>query len=104
MHFSANSYSVTTGLVAAFGLFVVYMRLRNWLDSNIPIIFYVVLIGYMRAVDGAVPFWLISTGFALCLLLRFEFMNTAFTRVVKFLEIGALAGIIFLAVGMVLRG
>ncbi|HTR34506.1 MAG TPA: hypothetical protein VMH80_01300 [Bryobacteraceae bacterium] len=103
MHFSANSYSVTTGLVAAFGLFVVYMRLKNWLDSNIPIFFYVIALGYMRAVDGAVPFWLICTSFALCLLLRFEFMNGAFTQVVRFLELGTLAGIIFLSVGMVLR-
>jgi hypothetical protein len=103
MPFSANSYAVTTGLVTAFALFVVYMRLRNWLDSNIPIIFYVIMIGYMRSVDGAVPFWLICTGFSLCLLLRFEFMNTAFTRVVKFLELGALAGMIFLSLGMILR-
>jgi len=103
MHFSANSYAVTTGLVAAFGLFVVYMRLRNWLDSNVPIIFYIICMGYMRAVDGAVPVWLILASFALCLLLRFEFMNAAFTRVVKFLELGTLVGIIVLSLRMVLQ-
>jgi len=103
MHFSANSYAVTTGLVAAFGLFVVYMRLRNWLDSNVPIIFYIICMGYMLAVDGAVPVWLILASFALCLLLRFEFMNAAFTRVVKFLELGTLVGIIVLSLRMVLQ-
>ena len=102
MHFSANSYAVTTGLVAAFGLFVVYIRLRNWLDINIPIFFYVIALGYMRAVEGAVPFWLICTSFAFCLLLRFEFMNAAFTQTVKFLELGTLAVIIVLSVRMIL--
>jgi hypothetical protein len=102
MHISANSYAVTTGLVAAFGLFVVYIRLRNWLDSNIPIFFYVIALGYMRAVDGAVPFWLICTSFAFCLLLRFEFMNAAFTQAVKFLELGTLALIIVLSMRMIL--
>jgi len=103
MHISGNSYAVTTGLVAAFGLFVVYIRMRNWFDSNIPIFFYVIALGYMRAVDGSVPFWLLCTSFAFCLLLRFEFMNAAFSQVVKYLELGTLAGIIFLSVRMILR-
>ncbi len=103
MHFSANSYTVTTALVMAFALFVVYIRLRNWFDSNIPLFFYVIMIAYMRAVDGSVPFWLIGIGLAFGLLLRFEFMNAAFTRAVKFLELGALAVMIYLSLGMILR-
>ena len=51
----------------------------------------------MRSVDGAVPFWLICTGFGLALILRFEFMNSGFTRVIKFLEIGALGVMLYLS-------
>lgn len=98
-----NSSQVTLALLVAFGLFVVYTRLRNWLDSNVPIIFYVLLILYMQANDGAVPFWLICTGCGLALILRFEFMNSAFSRGIKFLELGALAAMLYLSVGMLMH-
>ena len=89
MHLSSAS-EVTLGLLILFGLFVAYTRMKNWLDSNVPIIFYVLLIAYMQANEGSVPFWLIATGCALALMLRFEFMGVAVTRCVKFLELSAL--------------
>ena len=101
MHITSDA-AVTTGLLVAFALFVIYIRLKNWFDSNVPIFFYIILIGYMASIDGAIPFWLTCAGFGLTLILRFEFMNTGFTRAVKFLEIGALAAMIYLSVGMIL--
>jgi hypothetical protein len=101
MHLSGVS-EVSLGLLILFGLFVAYTRLKNWLHSNIPIFFYVLLIAYMRD-DGSVPLWLIFTGFALALILRFEFMNNGFTRVVKFLELSALAVMLYLSAGMLLQ-
>lgn len=77
--------------------------MRNWLDSNIPIIFYVLLIAFMQSNDGSVPFWLIFTGCGLALLLRFEFMNATFIRGVKFLELSALAVMLYLSVGMIIH-
>lgn len=102
MNFTANAESVTTGLLVAFALFVVFIRWKNWLDSNIPIFFYVVMIGYMKSISGGVPFWLLSVGCSLTVLLRFEFMNERFTTVVKILEIAVLGVIIYLAAAMVL--
>jgi len=102
MHLSSAS-EVSLGLLILFGLFVVYIRLKNWLDSNVPIFFYVLLIGYMQANDGSVPFWLTGAGCALALLLRFEFMNAAFTRGVKFLELGVLGVMLYLSVGMLIH-
>lgn len=101
MHLS-NASEVTLGLLVAFGLFVVYIRLRNWLDSNVPIIFYLLLIAYMQSNDGPVPFWLTCVGCALALMLRFEFMNAPFTRGVKFLELGTLAVMLYLSMGMLI--
>jgi hypothetical protein len=98
-----NASQVTLALLLAFGLFVVYTRLKNWFDSNIPIIFYVLLIAYMQANDGAVPFWLICTGFGLALILRFEFMNSWFAKGIKFLELGALAAMLYLSFGMLMH-
>jgi hypothetical protein len=102
MHLSSAS-EITLGLLILLGLFVVYTRFKNWLQSNIPIFFYVLLIVYMQANDGSVPFWLICTGFALALILRFEFMNNGFTRFVKFLELSALAATLYLSAGMLLH-
>lgn len=102
MHVSGAS-QVTLGLLILFGLFVAYTRIKNWFDSNLPIIFYIVLIAYMQSTEGAVPFWLIGAGLALALILRFEFMNNGFTRVVKFLELGTLGVMLYLSTGMLLQ-
>jgi hypothetical protein len=57
----------------------------------------------MQSYDGSVPFWLICVGCALALMLRFEYMNTGFTRTVKFLELGTLGVLLYLSVGMLLH-
>jgi hypothetical protein len=103
MGFNATPYTVTTALLAIFALFVIYTRLKNWLDSNVPLMFYVILLAYMRAVEGAVPLWLMLTGFGLAMVLRFEFLNAAFTRAVKFLDIGVLLVIVYFCMVMVLQ-
>jgi len=99
----SNASSVTAVLIIAFGVFVMYTQWKNWFDSNLPIIFYVVFFGFMRSMDGVVPFWLMCTGFGLALMLRFEFMNAAFTRIVKFLELGALGTMIYLSTTMIIH-
>ena len=97
----SNAASVTTILMAALASYVVFTRLKNWLESNIPIFFYIFLIIYMKAVDGDVTLWLSLAGVSCALILRFEFMNELFTRVMKFIEMIILAAIIYLCVNMV---
>jgi hypothetical protein len=101
---SDNAISVTIGLMIAFGLFVLYTRWRNWLDSNVPVFYYIALIALMRSLDGPVPIWLILVSFALALTLRFEFMNPTFTKIVKFIEFCTLAVIIYLCFQMMRLG
>ena len=97
-----DALTVTTALIIAFALFVIYTRFKNWLDSNVPIFFYVILIAYVKSIDGTVPLWLMLTAFALGLVLRFEFMNVTFARVVKVFELCALGAIIYFCVQMIL--
>ena len=100
----SNASSVTAVLLIAFGVFVMYTQWKNWFDSNLPIIFYVVFFSFMQSIDaGVVPFWLIIAGFGMTLVLRFEFMNTGFTRLVKFLELGALGTMLYLSSTMLIR-
>ena len=100
---NANTFSVTTALMVAFAAFVAYIRMKNWLDSNVPIFFYVIMLAYARFFgDNKVPLWLILAGFGLTLMMRFEFMNPVFIKIVKILEYAALAVIIYLAIGSLL--
>jgi hypothetical protein len=99
----SNANSVTEALLIAFGLFAMYTQWKNWFHSNLPIIFYVIFFVFMQTIDGAVPFWLIVSGFGLALILRFEFMNSGLTRVVKFLELGALGTILYLSTAKLIR-
>lgn len=100
----SSASSVTAVLLIAFGLFVMYTQWKNWFDSNLAIIFYVIFFAFMQSVDdAAVPFWLICAGFGMALVLRFEFMNTGFTRVVKYLELCALGAMLYLSAGMLVR-
>jgi hypothetical protein len=94
---------VTLGLLILFGLFVAFTRMKNWLDSNIPIFFYVLFFLYMQANDGSVPLWLTCTACGLALMLRFEFMNAAFIKGVKFLELGVLGVLLYLSFGMLIH-
>jgi hypothetical protein len=104
MGFTADVFSVTTLLLVAFALFVIYIRTKNWLDSNVPIIYYVAMIIYVKSIDNPrLPLWVILVGFALGGLLRFEFMNTIFTRIIKALEMLTLAVIIYLSLAMILQ-
>jgi hypothetical protein len=97
----SNAASVTTVLMAVLALYVIYTRLKNWLESNIPLYYYVFLVIYMKAIEGSVPLWLSLAGMGCALILRFEFINEIFTRVVKFVEMIVLAAIIYLCVTMV---
>jgi uncharacterized membrane protein len=104
MGFTADVFSVTTLLMVAFALFVVYIRVKNWLDSNVPLIYYVLMIIYVRSIDNPrLPLWVVLVGFALGGLLRFEFMNPIFTRIIKALELATLAVIIYLSLAMILQ-
>ena len=97
----SNAASVTTALMAAFALFVIYTRLKNWLESNVPLLYYLALIIYMQAVEGNVPLWLSLAGLCCALILRFEFMNEVFIRIVKLVEMVVLVIICYLCVTMI---
>jgi|HubBroStandDraft_1064217.scaffolds.fasta_scaffold1607769_1 hypothetical protein len=101
MGLASTPYTVTTSLLVAFAVFIIFIRIKGWIDSNIPLIFYVAAITYMRAVEGSVPIWLICSGLGLTLLLRFEFMNQHLTGAVRTLEIGVLSVLIYLSFKMI---
>ena len=100
MHFRATPFSITTLLMVAFACLVIYGRLRNWTDSNIPIMFYIAMIVYTNALDGQMPPW-VYLGFGLALLLRFEFMTGGLITAVKLAEFTVLALLVYDCVGLI---
>ena len=97
------SFNVTTALLVAGALLVVYMRLRDWFDTNVPLFFYSIMIVYTNALDGLLSPWVFYSGLALALLLRFEFMNLACTRAIKTIELLVLSIIVWDCTRMIFR-
>lgn len=98
-----SSFNVTTALLVVGALFVVYMRLRNWFDTNIPLLYYGLMIIYTNALDGLLSPTVVYVGVVLALLLRFEFMNLPCTRAVKSIELLVLLIIVWDCTAMILH-
>ncbi len=90
-----NSFNITTVLLMAFGAFVLYTRLRNWTESNVPLIFYALLVVFVNSWTDDLPKAPVYAGLTLALLLRFEFMARSLVRLVKFAEMCALAVVLY---------
>ena len=91
MNLTADTYSVTSTLMAAFALFVIYSGSRTGCRATYRCSFILSPIAYMRSIEGDVPFWLLCRRMrSERSSLRFEFMNELFTGFIKCIEIGVL--------------
>ncbi len=97
MDFSASPFNVSTALLVAFAFWVIYLRSRGLVDTNIPLFYYGLIVYYVIAYGDwtNLPPLLVYVSMILALVLRFEFMNSSFTKVVSMLECCALAGIVY---------
>ena len=95
MEFEGTPLNMTTLLVVTLAVVALVFVLRKRYDSNVPILFYVVAVIFTNMTDRGVNPFLLYTGFAFTLLLRFEFMNTGFAKVVAFLATSSTCLIIF---------
>ena len=102
MEFNATSLNVTEVLVICLAVVATMMVIRKRYESNIPLLFYFVLVLFSNMSDrGANPF-LLYTGLILALLLRFEFMGGGFAKFVAFLATASLGIIIWTMMAEVL--
>jgi len=90
-----DTYTFTTGLLIIFGIFVIYTRMRNWVESNVPIFFYVIMAMYVNTYADGIPALPIYIGLVLTLLLRFEFMNSSFNIFLRGAEGCSLAALLY---------
>ena len=102
MEFNPTSLNVTEVLVISLAVISAILLMRKRYDSNLPLLFYLVLVLFNDMSDRGVNPYLLYTGLILALLLRFEFMGGAVAKLVAFLTTASLGVIIWLMMAEVL--
>lgn len=85
--------NVVALLLIAFAVYVLYFLAKKRLDSNLPILFFIGLAIFVNFSGWTVDKYVFAGGLAMALMLRFEFLNNAFTRFVLLVEMLTIAGI-----------
>ena len=85
-----SATNITELLVVALAIFAVVMVMRKRYDSNLPLFFYAVAMVFTNLAGREVNPYLLYSGLAFALLLRFEFMGTGFAKFVAFLAGGSM--------------
>jgi hypothetical protein len=80
-------------LLVAFAICTLYILAKRKYDTNLPLAFYAALIVFINVTGQELDPYLFSSGLLAALMLRFEFMNRAITRLIWAVEMAAVAGI-----------
>lgn len=102
MDFSPTPFNVSTALLIAFACWVIYLRLKGNSETNIPLIYYGIIVYYVVAYDTQLSPVFVYIALVLGLLLRFEFMNLKLIKAVSLLECCALGTIIYFNLATIL--
>jgi hypothetical protein len=105
MDFIATPFNFSTTLLIAFAVWVMCLRAKAPVATNIPLIFYGIMIYYalMYETQVRVPPMLIYVSLLLALVLRFEFMNATLTKVVGVLEVCTLTLTVYFCLDTIYR-
>jgi hypothetical protein len=95
VEFDANSQNITALLVASLAVVAMSFLMRKKYDSNLPLFFYFIALVFTNMSDMSVNPYLMVVGLAFALLLRFEFMNPGFTKLVAGLATAAMGVIVY---------
>ena len=95
-------FNVSTVLLIAFACWVIFLRLKGNSQTNIPLIYYGIIVYYVVANDTQLSPVFVYIALILGLLLRFEFMNIKVTKAVSLLECCALGAIIYFNLATIL--
>jgi hypothetical protein len=96
MAFNATSLNVTELLVVVLAVVSTWMVVRKRYSSNLPLLFYFVLIMFGNMSDREVNPYLLFAGLLLAMFLRFEFMGGGIVKLVAFMTSASLVVIIYL--------
>ena len=99
MHFTANNFTVSVLLLMAVTVFMIGVRIRKPVENNWLLLYWMAMAAFtLTRHETSFDFRYIFVGLIAGLMLRFEFMNRTFTRIVMLVEMAAFAYVL-LAVG-----
>ena len=98
MVFDATPTNMTELLVVVLALVAIAMLMRKRYDSNLPLLFFFAALCFTTLADRPVNPYIMYGSLACALMLRFEFMNTAFSKFVAFCTVIGLSAMIFVMV------
>ena len=90
MYFDPTPLNMTTMLVVALAVISLTFLFRGRYDSNLPLLFYAAAMALSSMTDRTLNVYLLYSGVAFALVLRFEFMGKGFTKFVGYLNIFAI--------------
>ena len=91
MYFDATPMNMTILLVVALAIIAIMLLVRGRYDSNLPLIYYTAALGMNVLTDRGLSPYLLYSGIAFALILRFEFMGKGFTKFIGFMTSAAMA-------------
>lgn len=94
MDFQATPLNITTLLVVALAVIALTYLFRGRYDSNLPLLFYSATMLLTTLTDRSVNVYLLYSGIALALVLRFEFMGKGFAKFINILATSAIGLIV----------
>jgi hypothetical protein len=87
MHFNANNFTVSVLLLMALTVFMISVRLRKPYENNWLLVYWLLIAGVtITRPEALFDFRIAGVGVIAGLMLRFEFMNRAFSKVVMAIE------------------
>ena len=95
MELNTTSENITTLLVVSLAVLAMVFLIRKKYDSNLPLLFYFIALIFTNMSDKEVNPYLMFIGLAFALLLRFEFMNQGFSKLVAFLATASMGLIVY---------
>jgi hypothetical protein len=90
MYFDTTPLNITTLLMVALAVIAVVFLSRGRYQSNLPLLFFAAAVTMAATTDRTVNTYLLYTGLAFALVLRFEFMGGGFTKFIAILTSSAI--------------
>jgi hypothetical protein len=85
MYFDATPTNMTILLVVTLAIIAIILLIRGRYDSNLPLMYYTAALAVNVLTDRGLSPYLLYSGIAFALILRFEFMGKGFTKFIGFM-------------------
>jgi hypothetical protein len=100
----ATNFTVTMALLVAFTIFIAVVRSKKPLENNWPLLYWILVVffAFVRPEESFNPTYLLI-GLGCGLLLRFEFMNSIFIRIIRTVEFAVMLYVVCRGIQIIAR-